>query len=91
MRIYVITNFTAIVVTLFLLIPVCGFAEFKEVISEGQYEMGDGETPSVAESRALLNAKRIAMEQAETYVESDSKVKNFQLVEDEVRVLTKQD
>ncbi len=88
MRIYVMTNFTAIVVTLFLLMPVCGFAEFKEVISEGQYEMGDGETPSVAESRALLNAKRTAMEQAGTYVESYSKVKNFQLVEDEVRVLT---
>jgi len=81
-------NFIAIVVTIFLLMPVCGFTEIKEVISEGQYEMGDGETPSVAESRALLNAKRIALEQAGTYVESYSKVKNFQLVEDEVKVLT---
>ena len=28
--------------------------------------MGDGETPGVAESRALLNAKRVALEQAGT-------------------------
>jgi tetratricopeptide (TPR) repeat protein len=81
-------NIIAIVVTLFLLMPICGFTEIKEIISEGDYNMGDGETPSVAESRALLNAKRIAMEQAGTYVESYSKVKNFQLVEDEVKVLT---
>lgn len=81
-------KFITIVVTLLLLMPVCGFAEIKEVISEGQYDMGDGETPSVAESRALLNAKRMALEQAGTYVESYSKVKNFQLVEDEVKVLT---
>jgi len=38
--------------------------------------MGDGETPGVAESRALLQAKRIALEQAGTYVESYTKVEN---------------
>jgi len=81
-------NFIAIIATLFLLMSVFGFTEIKEIISEGDYNMGDGETPSVAESRALLNAKRIALEQAGTYVESYSKVKNFQLVEDEVKVLT---
>jgi len=80
-------NFIAIVITLFLLLPACGFTEIKEIVSEGHYNMGDGETPSVAESRALLNAKRIALEQAGTYVESYSKVKNFQLTEDEVKVL----
>lgn len=81
-------NFIAIVVTFFLLLPAYGFTEIKDIISEGDYNMGDGETPSVAESRALLNAKRIALEQAGTYIESYSKVKNFQLVEDEVKVLT---
>jgi tetratricopeptide (TPR) repeat protein len=83
-----VKNFIAIVVTLFLLMPAYGFTEIKDIISEGDYNMGDGETPSVAESRALLNAKRIALEQAGTYIESYSKVKNFQLVEDEVKVLT---
>ena len=38
------------------------FAETKEIISEGAYNMGDGETPTVTESRALLQAKRTAVE-----------------------------
>lgn len=81
-------HFIAILITLFLLIPVHGFTTIRDIITEGDYNMEDGETPIVAESRALLNAKRIALEQAGTYVESYSKVKNFQLVEDEVKVLT---
>jgi tetratricopeptide (TPR) repeat protein len=80
-------NLIAILIALFLLLPVVGNAEFREIISEGNYNMGDGETPSVAESRAVLDAKRIALEEAGTYVESYSKVKNFQLTEDEVKVL----
>ena len=63
------------------------FAETKEIISEGTYNMGDGETPSVAESRALLQAKRLALEQAGTYVESYTKVENLQLTKDEIQVL----
>lgn len=59
-----------IVIALLLLFPSFAFPEIKEIISEGTYNMGDGETPSVAESRALLQAKRIALEQAENYVES---------------------
>jgi tetratricopeptide (TPR) repeat protein len=62
-------------------------AEVKEIMAEGKYNMGDGETPIVAKSRALLQAKRVAVEQARTYVESYSKIKNFQLVEDEIQVL----
>ena len=59
-----------------LFLPSVGFTEVKEIISEGTYNMGDGETPGVAESRALLQAKRIALEQAGTYVESYTKVEN---------------
>jgi len=70
-----------------LFVPVFSFAETKSIISEGSYNMGDGETPSVAESRALLNAKRTALEQAGTYVESYSRTKNYQLTEDEVKVI----
>jgi len=77
-----------IIIALFLFFPSLGFAETKEIISEGTYNMGDGETPSVAESRALLQAKRTALEQAGTYVESYTKVKNLQLTEDEIKVLS---
>ena len=70
----------------FLLSSIC-FAEVKEITSEGTYNMGDGETPTIAESRALLQAKRIAVEQAGTYIESYSKVINLQLTHDEINVL----
>jgi len=76
------------IAALFLFYPSHGFTAVKEIISEGAYNMGDGETPSVAESRALLNAKRVALEQAGTYVESYTKVENFQLTKDEIQVLT---
>ena len=80
--------FFTIMITLFFLIdPSHSFTQVKEIVSEGTYNMGDGETPSVAESRALLQAKRTALEEAGTYVESYSKVKNFQLTEDEIKVL----
>ena len=79
--------FTIIIIAVILFCPVSGFTESKEIITEGTYNMGDGETPTVAEGRALLQAKRTAVEQAGTYVESYSKVENYQLTEDEIQVL----
>jgi len=77
-----------IFMTLFVLLGQgSAFAESKELLAEGTYVMGDGETPTIAEERALLQAKRSAVEQAGTYVESFSKVKNYQLTDDEVIVL----
>src|SRR4030065_527781 len=80
-------NILKLLLLFFFLLPSICFAEVKEIISEGTYNMGDGETPTIAESRALLQAKRIAVEQAGTYVESYTKVKNLQLTEDEIKVL----
>lgn len=80
-------NIAIIFISLILFLPAIGLSETKEIISEGTYNMGDGETPSVAESRALLNAKQIALEQAGTYVESYTKVENLQLTKDEIQVL----
>src|SRR4030066_527209 len=77
----------AILVSVLLSYPLHVSAESKEIISEGTYNMGDGETPGVAESRALLQAKRTALEQAGTYVESYTKVENLQLTKDEIQVL----
>lgn len=69
----------AVITALLLLLPSFSLAETKEIVAEGTYNMGDGETPTVAESRALLQAKRTAVEEAGTYVESYSKTRNFQL------------
>lgn len=77
----------AIITALFLFPVSIGFSQTKEIIAEGDYNMGDGETPAVAENRALLQAKRAAIEQAGTYVESYSKIKNIRLTEDEIKVM----
>ncbi|MBI5212671.1 MAG: tetratricopeptide repeat protein, partial [Nitrospirae bacterium] len=79
--------FSIMIAALFLFYPSHGFTAVKEIISEGAYNMGDGETPSVAESRALLQAKRTALEQAGTYVESYTKVEHMQVTKDEIQVL----
>jgi tetratricopeptide (TPR) repeat protein len=63
------------------------YAETKEIVAEGTYIMGDGETPIIAEGRAVEQAKRYAVEQAGTYVKSYSRVKNFVIAEDEIEVL----
>jgi tetratricopeptide (TPR) repeat protein len=71
----------------FLNLAALSFAETKEIVAEGIYVMGDGETPIVAEGRAVEQAKRLAVEQAGTYVKSYSRVKNFEIAEDEIEVL----
>ena len=80
-------NLLLIMLSALLLVPPLTWAESKVVIAEGTYTMGDGETPLVAESRALHEAKRMAVEQAGTYVESYSKTKNFQLTADEIQTI----
>ncbi|EGO63951.1 tetratricopeptide repeat protein, partial [Acetonema longum] len=67
--------------------PTAALAEFKEIVAEGSYTMGEGETMKVAQERALTDAKRMAVEQAGTYVESYSKVNEYRLTEDEIKVV----
>jgi len=64
------------------------FAETREYITEGIYNMGDGETPMVAEQRALILAKQSAMEEAGVYLENYSEVNNYQLKKDEIRTIS---
>lgn len=62
-------------------------AETKTIVSEATYSMGDGETPSFAEAMALQKAKQIAVEQAGTYVESYTKVRNLDLTAEEIQTI----
>jgi len=62
-------------------------AETKTIIAEASYTMGDGETPNNAEAMVLQRAKQTALEQAGTYVESYSKVHNFDLTIEEIQTL----
>jgi hypothetical protein len=70
-----------------LLIPFSVQAETKTIISEATYTMGDGETPSFAEAMVLQKAKQMALEQAGTYLESYTKIHNFDLTAEEIQVL----
>lgn len=59
----------------------------KVIISEAIYTMGDGETPAFAEEMVLRKAKQLALEQAGTYVESYTKVRNLDLTVEEIQTL----
>lgn len=49
--------------------------------------MGDGETPTFSEAMALRNAKQVAIEQAGTYVQSYTQVRNLVLTADEINTI----
>jgi len=70
-----------------LLVPSLVQAEIKVIAAEATYTMGDGETPTFAEAMVLQKAKQTALEQAGTYVESYTKVRNLDLTNDEIQTI----
>lgn len=67
--------------------PLPVLAETTILTAEATYAMGDGETPSFSEAMALQKAKQIALEQAGTYVESYTKVQNYNLTSEEIQTI----
>ncbi|PKN69117.1 MAG: hypothetical protein CVU54_11430 [Deltaproteobacteria bacterium HGW-Deltaproteobacteria-12] len=65
-----------IVAVLILLSVFCAtaFAEKKVVTAEGKYVMGDLDSKQNAKALALMEAKRISLEKAGTYIESIMKL-----------------
>ena len=63
------------------------YAETKSVTAEGKYVMGDMDSKKDAKTFALIEAKRMALEQAGTYIESASEVKDFKLTKDQINSL----
>lgn len=62
-------------------------AETRTLTAEATYSMGDGETPSLAESMVFQKAKQRALEEAGTYVESYTHVRNLELTVDEIKTI----
>lgn len=58
------------------------------VHATGEYSMGDNDTRTDAKRLALLDAKRLALERAGTYIESITEVKNLALAKEEIRAYT---
>lgn len=77
-------------VGLLLVVAICSslaFAESTVVTCKGKYVMGDMDTKKNARCLALMEAKRSALEQAGTFLESSSEVKNYELTKDEINSL----
>jgi len=75
-----------LLICLISLSSIC-FAETKEIIAEGTYTIENGDTIT-AKDKALLIAKRNAIEQSGTYITSSTNMKNFILVDDQVKSMS---
>jgi len=73
----------------FIIIPICfastAYPASESVFASYKYTMGDNDTKNDAKRICFLEAKRLAIEKAGTYIESSTEVKNFQLTRDEIR------
>lgn len=75
---------------LFLNTALCGLghAEIKTIEAESTYIMGDNDSKVDARRIATQEAKRKALEQAGTFVESLTEVRNYRLTNDEIKSYT---
>lgn len=70
------------------LLPFTALAEIRTITATGEYRMGDNDTKMDAKRLALLEAKRLALEQVGTYLEGVTEVKNLSVTRDEIRSYT---
>ncbi len=70
------------------LLPAAASAEVRTLTASGEYRMGDNDTKTDAKRLALLDAKRLALEQVGTYLEGVTEVKNLSVTRDEIRSYT---
>ena len=59
----------------------------REIVAEGVYLMGDGETMSAAQERARVNAAQKAAEEAGAYVRSYTKTRDMVVEEDVIEMV----
>jgi uncharacterized membrane protein YgcG len=79
-------------ITLFVVVTLYPFsmslAEIRQVSSQGEYRMGDRDTREDAVRLATEAAKRNALEQVATYLESVTVVEGVDITKDEIRTYT---
>ena len=76
-----------ILIASFLMTSVAS-AEIRTYEGFGEYVMSDFETPEIAKQRAKQRAEQSAQEKAGVFVQSNTRVKNYQVQEDEIEVMT---
>ncbi len=74
--------------SLICLLPLSANAEIKTIETESSYIIGDNDSKIDARRIATQEAKRKALEQTGTYVESLTEVKDMALTKDEIRAYT---
>lgn len=76
-------------ISMFIVIILCvsstAYPASESVFASYKYTMGDNDTKNDAKRICFLEAKRLAIEKAGTYIESSTEVKNFQLTRDEIK------
>ncbi|MBI5777119.1 MAG: hypothetical protein HY444_06990, partial [Nitrospirae bacterium] len=70
------------------LAPAAAATGVRTLTATGEYRMGDNDTKTDAKRLALLDAKRLALEQVGTYLEGVTEVKNLRVTKDEIRSYT---
>lgn len=70
------------------LAPAPAAAEVRTLTATGEYRMGDNDTKTDAKRLALLDGKRLALEQVGTYLEGVTEVKSLSVTKDEIRSYT---
>ena len=71
-----------------LLIPHLTSAETKTFIKEYTYQASEEDSRNSSRTIALREVKRLLLEELGTYLESETKVKNFQMTRDRITALT---
>ena len=61
------------------------FSQIKIVYASHKYVMGDRDTKSDARRICFLEAKRMCLEKAGTYIESNTEVLNYKLTKDQIK------
>ena len=83
-----LAGLTAITLSLFLTCPSPGHAEIRVVTATGEHRMTDRETKADAIRLATEQAKKQALEQVASYLESVTVVRDLDITQDEIRSYT---
>ncbi len=82
-------NASFLVIIFCLLFSEAIFAQSKETINASyKYTLGDSDTKSDAKKIAFIEAKRLCLEKAGSYIESKTEVSEFRLTKDEIKTYT---
>ena len=68
----------------FFFVPIA-YPASETIYASYKYTMGDNDTKNDAKRICFIEAKRLAIEKAGTYIESTTEVNNFQLTRDEIK------